>query len=66
MAKYAVTIRGLAEQVVYVKAESRSAAREAARNREFHDAQEIDFASGHPVWPSREPVDLLEVEGDGE
>lgn len=59
MSVYAVTIRGLAEQIVYVKADSRSDAREKARSRDFFDAQEIDFAIDHPVWPTRQPVEEL-------
>lgn len=59
MTQYAVTIRGLAEQIVYVEADSKLEARKKARAREFFDAQEIDFALDEPVWPTQAPVEEL-------
>jgi hypothetical protein len=60
--RYLVTVRGIAEQTLVVHADSRSEAREKARDADFDDAL------GYPDWirntdgtwarwPTREPVD---------
>lgn len=69
MARYAVTLRGFAEQEVYVEANSAREAREKARIADFDDVAgpvdwERDFdrypeSHGWARWPARVAAEML-------
>jgi hypothetical protein len=66
MSTYLVTIRGIAEQGLYIEADSPSEAREKARRADFVDTMDYpdwvrnEEAHTARFWLKRQPVELVE------